>query len=129
MYEEIGKKIKWLAKVLFAVGAVLSVIIAVNMASSVDENQVALVFIVVFIGFVISWISTWLLYGYGEIIDKLCDIEENTRNPIVRVEQEPQSKKSDAQAKSWTCACGRVNPNYVSSCFCGANKTDIKREQ
>ena len=26
----------------------------------------------------------------------------------------------------WICSCGRKNADYVSTCFCGANKTDIK---
>lgn len=27
----------------------------------------------------LAWASTRLLYGFGELIDKVCDIEKNTR--------------------------------------------------
>ena len=36
---------------------------------------IAGIFVIV-IGSIVTWISTWLLYGYGELIDKVSNIEE-----------------------------------------------------
>lgn len=42
------------------------------------------------LGPVIAWVSSWLLYGFGELIDKTCEIEYNTRGSM---------RKSEAQAR------------------------------
>ena len=35
-----------------------------------------------------------------------------------------QNIDSSNSAGSWTCACGRVNASYVTTCTCGKNKHD-----
>ena len=77
MYDNIGNKIKILAKVTFVLGAIASVIGAVILFF--NDTHILLCIITAVAGSLFSWISTWLLYGFGEIIDKLCDIEENTK--------------------------------------------------
>ena len=48
-----------------------------------------------------------------------------------------REKETDAQRKTesnttnglnegWSCACGRMNAHYVSTCTCGRNKNDVK---
>lgn len=31
------------------------------------------------------------------------------------------------QADEWRCSCGRINKNYVWSCACGKNKSDLEK--
>ena len=76
MYTNIGKKIKLLAKIEFYILAALAVIAGIILIAAEDA---LLGLLVIFGGTFISWVSTWLFYGFGEIIDKLCDIEKNTR--------------------------------------------------
>ena len=33
-----------------------------------------------------------------------------------------------AKPGTWNCSCGRNHPNYVSSCVCGVNKSDMMRK-
>jgi hypothetical protein len=76
MFHNIGKKIKALAIFIFyllAIGGILAGII-------VFTNYPARYSIIFFCLPVLGWIGSWFLYGLGEIIDKLCDIEANTRN-------------------------------------------------
>ena len=40
-----------------------------------------------------AYMSTWLLYAFGELVDKICDIEENTRVKAIPVSQ-PQPSVS-----------------------------------
>ena len=76
MYENIGKKIKLLAQAIFILDSIAAVITGIVLWIDIEEGWCA---IVLFGGPVVAWISSWLLYGFGELIDKVCDIERNTR--------------------------------------------------
>ena len=76
MYDNIGKKIKGLANATFIVEAILSVITGIALWVTIEEWWCALI---LFCGLAVAWVSSCFLYGFGEIIDKLCDIEQNTR--------------------------------------------------
>ncbi len=86
MFDNIGGKIKGLAKVLFWIEAI-SAVIAGLVTVEVTEGF-SLLFALA--GILVAWISSWFLYGFGEIIDKLCDIERNTRGG---------ERKSEAQVR------------------------------
>lgn len=99
MYSRIGKKIKGLAIFFCVIGIIGSVFSGIgimlggavisdyltallpNLSQQLANagNAVALVagIAVMVVGFLLSWISTWLLYGFGELIDKVTDIEDN----------------------------------------------------
>ena len=78
-YNDIGKKIKGLAKATFIVEAIAAVITGFGLWIETEEWWCALI---LFCGPIVAWVSSWLLYGYGEFIDKICDIEQNTKlNP------------------------------------------------
>ena len=78
MFTNIGKKIKALAQVIFwitVIGAVVGGIVIMVL----DEDLIAIGLAVGAVGFLLAWISAMFLYGFGELIDKVCDIERNTR--------------------------------------------------
>ena len=79
MYKDIGKKLKLLAKIAFIVGVVLSVILGIGLIISFSEEGIIAIIglFVMLIGGFLSWVSSWGLYGFGELIDKTCDIEKN----------------------------------------------------
>lgn len=70
MYDNIGKKIKSLAKALFIVQSVLCFIAGIVLTFVLNP----IFMFASIIAPVIVWISSWLLYGFGELIDKTCDI-------------------------------------------------------
>ena len=76
MYENIGKKIKVLAQAIFILESIAAVITGIVLWIDIEEGWCA---IVLFGGPVVALLSSWLLYGFGELIDKVCDIERNTR--------------------------------------------------
>lgn len=78
MYNRIGGKIKGLAKAIFIVEAIAAVITGIAFMVA-DEGPIGYGLLIMLLGPVIAWISSWLLYGFGELIDKACDIELNTR--------------------------------------------------
>lgn len=89
MYDNIGGKIKGLAKATFIVETIASVITGIFFMAS-DEDMIPIGLLIIVLGPIIAWVSSWLLYGFGELIDKTCDIARNTH--IV-------GKKSEAQSR------------------------------
>ena len=81
MYRNIGKKIKGMAVAIFILETVALVIAGLCMilASNWEMPLIIAGALVIVIGPIVSWICTWLLYGFGELIDKTCDIARNTR--------------------------------------------------
>ena len=78
MYDNIGSKIKGLAKGTFIVEAIAAFISGIALMAAEDDLIGAGVLIML-LGPVVAWVSSWVLYGFGELIDKTCDIERNTR--------------------------------------------------
>lgn len=88
MYTDIGKKIKSWAKVVCIAEAIAAVIGALIMMFSAEDGIMMAIGLFLLVGGpVVAWVSSWLLYGFGEIIDKLTEIEENTR-PVPDYEDE-----------------------------------------
>ena len=89
MYDNIGRKIKVLAKASFIVAAIAEVITGIALMAA-DEDLILYGLLVLVVGPIVAWVSSWLLYGFGELIDKASDIERNTRGG---------KRKSEAQSK------------------------------
>lgn len=77
MYKNIGRKIKILAIVIAVILAIMFIIVGVSRA--VNKQVVAAILVIIF-GPVISWISSFVLYGFGELVDKTCEIELKISN-------------------------------------------------
>ena len=67
MFENIGKKIKGLASVVTWLGVLMSFVIGIIIFNSVDSGFLA--FVIILGGSLISWISSFFLYGFGQLID------------------------------------------------------------
>ena len=81
LFENIGKKIKALAKWSFVVVAVVSILVGIIgtvAALDGDESLVAIFLPITFAGPILALLSAWMLYGFGELIDKVSDIAKNT---------------------------------------------------
>lgn len=79
MFNNIGKKIKVLALIFFILEVTaIEISSLVLMAEGYDEEIVMGIFLM-FLGPVVAWVSSWFLYGYGELIAKTAETEKNTR--------------------------------------------------
>ncbi len=83
MYNDIGKKIKGLATVICVITAILFVVAGI-IFMVLGDIFVFVGLLIMVAGALFSWISSWLLYGFGELIDKTCDIERNTRASLAK---------------------------------------------
>lgn len=86
MFRNIGSKIKTLSKVVCWLGIIISILIGLIfiVASIMSGNGVVFGIIMGVIcivgGSIASWIGSFFTYGFGEIIDKLTEIANNTKN-------------------------------------------------
>ena len=132
MYNNIGDKIKTVAKTVGIVGMVFSLIvgffICVALGELIGGAGVIIGLAIMVGGSIVSWMSTWLLYSWGDIVDNVQQINETlTKRDL---ETKPQSSRLLQSAKSsqkpkapakWTCPkCGeqnKANAQYCINCF------------
>ena len=96
MYDNIGGKIKGLAKVIFVVETIASIGLGIALMA-IFESMVVIGLVTLLLGPVVAWVSSWFLYGFGELIDKACDIERNTRGGEIKSKAE--AKTDDERIK------------------------------
>lgn len=75
MFCNIGGKIKSLAKTVCILGIAISAILGLALVNKVGFAGI----VVIVIGSLISWVGSFCLYGFGELIDTTTEIAENTR--------------------------------------------------
>ena len=79
MFDNIGDKIKLLAKGLTVLGIILSIIYGIVLIAS-DEDLIFIGFLVIIVGSSLFWIGSVTLYGFGEMINQLEYSNKNTYN-------------------------------------------------
>ena len=128
MFDDIGEKIKMVAKIACWIGIILSV--CCGLYDFAHEMPIdGIIWIVV--GPISSWIGTFVLYGFGELIDRVTSIEykvnilgetpeqnEGALSKLMRSNSVSQTEENNG----WKCQCGRFNPMYVGTCSCGKEK-------
>ena len=72
MYDNIGSKIKGLSVTVAVVTAIACIITGIVLMCSGDALFISGLLIAV-IGSFSAWISSWLLYGFGELIEQTCN--------------------------------------------------------
>ena len=78
MFDNIGGKIKSLAKVVCWICIILFIIMGIIMCLA-GPSYIIYGVLVAVLGSLASWIGSFVLYGFGELIDNSAKIEENTR--------------------------------------------------
>jgi hypothetical protein len=96
LYSDIGNKIKRWAKWIFLVEAVCAIIGGI--ALLIEEEFLGGLAAII-LGPIVAYVSTWLLYGFGEIVDKVCRLDSNLSvlaHPAIeeqnRIQQEAAEK-------------------------------------
>lgn len=93
LYQDIGVKIKYFAFYSFlaeAIGTIITGFILV-----LDEYWWG--FLLLFLGPIVAWSASWLLYGFGEIVDKVCHIEYNTQRIFNNADIDKDRTNSDSK--------------------------------
>ena len=69
MFTNIGKKIKTLAQVICWLGIIGSVISGFGLMAT-EDDLIGIGVLVMVLGALFSWIGSFFLYGFGELIDQ-----------------------------------------------------------
>lgn len=124
MYENIASKIKGLATGTFLVETILSVIAAVAIMAT-DEDMILFGLLVLIIGPLVAWLSTLVLYGFGELIEKVCEIARNTAPAKSETTSEANNQTSTDAAASTSAPASQATPIKHYKCpKCGTHVTD-----
>lgn len=91
LYNDIGKKIKNWAKWIFIIEAISSVIGAFAMIFTEEDVLVAIGIAMIFVGPLVAWVSSWILYAFGELVEKTVENEQHTRE-ILKIISEKNDK-------------------------------------
>ena len=112
MYDNIGNKIKDLAIVVFIIEAIASVVAGIALWVDTEEAVYALV---VFLGPLVAWISSWLLFGFGEIIVNLDAIEHHTRL-LTHPEEIKKNEAAEKEEKRQKKVIAEKEGNVIVEC-------------
>ena len=130
MFDNIGDKIKTLAKVSTVLGIVISVIYGIVLMVS-DEDLIFVGFLVMILGSLLSCIGSFTLYGFGEMINQLEYSNSNSKKiydllnkkdniSINSISQQVEKAKEPQKSEhKWLCnSCGKLRDK--SPCpYCG----------
>lgn len=127
MFNNIGGKIKGLASFICWLGIIGSVLGGIVLMMMGDELGIILGIVVALVGSLISWIGSFLLYGFGQLIYNSDVIARNTQggyNPTQFFQGvQPMSVAPGMQAvpvaHQWKCeGCGNLINKEICP-FCG----------
>lgn len=77
MFENIGGKIKTLAEIICWIGIAGSIVAGFLILMSTEGSTLSGIFLLLG-GPLFSWIGSFVLYGFGELIEKTSEIARNT---------------------------------------------------
>ena len=103
LYENIGGKIKGWAKWIFIVEAIGAIITGFSLitADAEDPSMTTLYgLLILVLGPFVALVSTWLLYAFGELVEKTASNEKNTRDLLKYIKDnyrapQPEEKSDD----------------------------------
>ena len=119
MYDNIGEKLKGLAKASCLLGTIGGIISGIYLMIDGSDEGILIGFFVIMLSFFVAWISSWWLYGLGEIVDMLADMRRNASGE--------KSKSTVTTVTSFVCGkCGHQGP-YEGNCpECGSSLKKYK---
>ena len=69
MFDNIGSKIKTLAKVVCWIGIIGSIIAGIAMIATMGSVGVLSGLLTIVLGTLLSWVGSFVLYGFGEMVE------------------------------------------------------------
>ena len=109
MYDNIGGKLKLLAKIIFYIQAIGSAIGGLAIMA-IDEYMVVYGLLIFFLGPLFAWISSWFLYGFGELIETNSIIAKKISGEVA---PQPAAASQSADAPKKDDRLERLNRLYA----------------
>ncbi len=94
MFNNISKKIKSLAQILCWAGIICSLVSGIVIIATGDLAFLG--FVVIVIGSLLSWVSSFTLYGFGQLIENTSPLVQNVQNTSSNKKVESTKKIKEA---------------------------------
>lgn len=99
MYDNIGGKVKLLAKIVFIVEAIVAVIAGIALLAT-DDSFAFVGLLTLFCGPIIAWVGSWILYAFGVLVEDVHIIRNGEATTVEATTVEAKHKpdfKSDTE--------------------------------
>lgn len=114
LFENIGEKIKTLAKVIFSIGiavfALTGFIVFVGLVGAIGFVVFLMGVGIIAVGIISSYISSMFLYGFGELISNSKKFVENGCSPQAGNAAPASESKPEPTALRFSKTARRINP-------------------
>ena len=117
MYDNIGAKVKRLAVVTFIIETICSICFGFGI---IAKDNVTDGLVILIIGPLVAWVSSWVLYAIGLSAEKSCQNELRTKQILQILESKninsvkdndnkiEQNLRSEPKRKAIQCECGEL---------------------
>lgn len=124
MFDNIGGKIKKLASFIAWLGIIISIIIGIAFMAT-DEELFLVGLIIAIIGGVSSWVGSFLLYGFGELVENSSIIAQK-RNENFHESKVSNTTKYEEVVKPTTPDQTEIRHKWSGNCqMCGRDNVMI----
>ena len=125
MFENIDYKIKTFALVNTVVGISASILFGILCFLLGTFLGVVCGLIIMIGGSLLSWASSFALYGFGRLIELTEKNSETNRQLLDIIAHKNKIDLYSESENTWKCDnCGRINYKHTYTCTCGAHKTE-----
>ena len=116
MYNNIGNKLKILARFIFILESIVSFFAAC--AIYVTVNSLGLTLIIMIFGPIIAWISSWTLYAFGELVEDVSVIRQSFK-------QEKNSLQDSSATTAFEIISTPPKQSNTTEIFCEVCGADV----
>ena len=117
LYDDIGSKIKNLAKWIFVGETISAIIVGIVMLTNTKVVDDLLGIIIIVLGTVIAWISSWSFYAFGQLVEDVHDIK-NQNSKICNEEkltiETKEKTKTTISKKTTSSNTSKINSNNTN---------------
>ena len=129
LYENIGGKIKNWAKWIFIVEAIGAVIggIVYFVENDLDDGWIGV--LIIFLGPVAAWVSSWLLYAFGELVENSGIAKEKLTLLLINSDNASQKEKRKSDSNNGSTSAPQNEAAHKFRCDgCGKMRTQTPCE-
>ena len=106
MFDNIGGKIKVLAVVVTIIGCIVSFVFGIILFV---EGEVGMGFLVIIMGGLLSWVSSFVLYGFGELIESNQNIQKTNKDIYLHLKSNNDSTTEEKMNQGTTSTANNTS--------------------
>ena len=126
MYDNIGEKIRGLAKAVFIVEAIVAVIAGMVLCTA-DDAFILEGLLTLFCGPIVAWVSSWILYAFGELVEDVHAVRDKI-SPVFKPIVKNDTEQKQPQTKINPNVTNKETPTFQKSIETNSNCTEVPQQ-